>query len=197
MDALTPLAQRALEQIKATHTSVGYMALWANFTAEVQAAFVPIMDELSRAGYLTRTVYLVDRNRKSSWGDDYDHVALSDEEATEAVECQRERKPFVNPDTGDERVPGPEDLFISYCTTDKVPVLPPPPDPRAVELYERCTEKSTYFRKGAEQERSRARSPWNYDVGGMEGQAVAWEAAADLIAEAFGIKRPVAPPPAP
>lgn len=196
MDALTPLAQRALEQIKATHKSVGYTYIWDNFSPDVQAAFVPIMDELSRAGYLTRTVYLVDRNRRGSWGD-CEHVTLSDEEAAEATECQRERKPFVNPDTGDEQVPGPEDLFVTYCTTDKVPVLPPPPDPRAVELYERCAEKSAYFRKGAEQERSRARSPWNYDVGGMEGQAVAWEAAADLIAEAFGLKRPVAPPPAP
>lgn len=189
MDVLTPLAQRALDRIKSTHGSVGRMALPSHFDAEVQAAFVPVMDELSRAGYLTRTVYLVDRSRTGSWGDDYEHVALSDEEAAEAIECQESGKPFVNPDTGDERVPGPEDLFISYCTTNKVPILPPPPDPRAVELHERCLAMATHL----QEEARRHRDTQDFEAG----RATAWKEAADLIAEAFGLRPPCEPPPAP
>lgn len=200
MTSLSALAARALACIKTTHTSVGHMVFRSQFDPEVQAAFVPLMDELTKAGYLTRTVYLVDRSRRGTWGDDYEHVSLSDEEAAEAIECQRNKTMFVNPDTGDERVPGPEDLFISYCTTDKVPVLPPPPDERAVALHARLLGKVPYLREEARRHRNTVSHghPQEYDAGIAEGQALAFAEAANLLAEAFGIRPPFAPePPAP
>lgn len=188
MSDLTPLAERALDQIKATHGSVGHMTYRTSFDAEVQAAFRPVMDELYGAGYLTRTTYLVDRTRKGFWEDDL-HVSLSDEEAAEAVECQRAGTPFVNPETGDERVPGPDDLFLSYCTTSKVPVLLPPPDGRAVALHAQLLAKVLHLREEAR--RLHDTPGKEYDAGVAEGRAGASEEAAGHLAEAFGI-RPLA-----
>ncbi len=156
---------------------------------EVQTQFLPVMDELTAAGYLTRTVYLVDRTRPGTFGEDYANVTLSDDEAAEAIACQRDRKPFVNPDTGDERVPGPEDIFMFYCTTAKVPVLPPPPDPRGVEIHARLLRERKQVLAAIRAEGD----PLVYHEARLAGRAEAFKEAAEIVAAAYGFKPPVEP----
>lgn len=162
-ETLSPSAAEALEKIKAVHTSCGWVITRDLFEgcASILKSLPQVLEELLGAGFLARTVAV--RHGE----DDYGEVVRDEEEVGDVLEALANNGMVAHPLTG-RQVPAKDHVLVLYETTSKVPLLPPPSDPRAVELL-------ATFRKEKSQACDRGRA--------------AWEQAEDMLCRAFGLRR--------
>lgn len=164
MHNLSERAQRAVEVVRKVHRSTGWMFSRPLFRAEPDLLdhFSEIAEELTAAGFLDKTVTLVE----NTGVEEMRYVELSEEDIAEAEKCVGTKDTFVHPETGEEILLVPGDLCYFYCTTKKMPIAPSPPDERAVALYRKFEEQ-------------RSRAP--------ESQAGTWQDAMDDLVRAFDL----------